>query len=144
MKKKELNIREKRFVKAKVEGKTNLQAFKEAGYSVNNKEAAQVAASVKKNQPHIQEAINQALELHGATPEWAVLQLKHVAEQNDELGAKRLATMNILELHGWSKNERPTLQLQVKNAFFDSGRQTQERKIVDVENTELRQDKENQ
>lgn len=139
---KKLNIRERRFVKAKVEGKTNLKAFEEAGYSVNNKEAAKVAASVKKNQPHIQEAINAALELHGATPEFAVLQLKKVAEQDDELGAKRLASKDILELHGWSKNERPTLQLQVKNAFFNSGRQTTERKIIDVENSELRQDKE--
>jgi hypothetical protein len=140
-KKKELNIREKKLVKARVEGKTQLAAWKEAGYSVNNKDAAQVAASQKFSKPHIQQAINDALEMHKATPEWAVLQLKKVAEQDDELGAKRLATMNILELHGWSKNERPTLQLQVKNAFFDSGREVQERKIIDVDNDELRQDK---
>lgn len=138
---KKLNIRQKKFVKAKIEGKTNLQAYREAGYQAKNKAVAEVEASRTNRKPHIQQAINDALELHGATPEFAVLQLMKVAAQDDELGAKRLASKDILELHGWQKNERPTLQLQVKNAFFNSGRTVQDRKVVDVDNAEIRQDK---
>jgi hypothetical protein len=141
MKKKPLNVREKKFVKAKIQGKTNLAAFEEAGYSVNNRASAQVEASKKNTSPHIQQAIEEALAMHGLTPEFAVQQLGKVAAQDEELGAKRLASKDLLELHGWSKNERPTLQLQVKNAFFNGGRQVTERKMVDVDNAELRQDK---
>ena len=72
--------------------------------------------------PHIQQAIDDALTLHGASPEWAVGQLAKVAKQDEELGAKRLASKDILELHGWRKEERPQLQLNVKNAFFNSSR----------------------
>lgn len=127
---KKLNIREKRLVKAQIEGKTQLQSWKEAGYSVNNRASAAVEASKKINAPHIQQAIQEALEITGATPEWAVLQIKKVAEQDEELASKRLASMNILELHGWQKNERPTLQLQVKNAFFGESR-----KVIDAEDS---------
>lgn len=131
MKTRKLNVRERKFVKAKVQGKSNLQAAAEAGYSVKNKEAAAVYASNVNTRPHIQEAINQALESQGATPEWAVAQMMKVAAQDEEMGAKRLAAMNILELHGWNKADRPTLELNIKNAsFFNQGR-----KYVDGDQT---------
>lgn len=122
MKKRKLDVREKKLVKARIEGKTQIASWEEAGYSVNNRASASVEASKKFNKPHIQEAISEALEINGATPEWAVRQIKKVAEQDEEFASKRLASMNILELHGWQKNERPTLQLQVKNAFFGESR----------------------
>lgn len=146
-KKKRLNPREKKFVKAKIQGKTHLQAWKEAGYSTNNPNSAVVEASNKYNKPHIQQAIDDALQMHGATPEWAVAQLMKVAGQDDELGAKRLASKDILELHGWNKADRPTVQLQVKNAFFQGGRDikkpesreenTQEAEIIDGDTAEV-------
>jgi phage terminase small subunit len=126
--KKKLNIKEKKLVKERISGKTQLQAYGDAGYSVKNKEAAQVNASVKFNKPHIQKAIDDALALHGATPEWAVGQLMKVAEQDKEVGAKRLASKDILELHGWNKADRPTVQIQIKDAFFSEGRE-----VIDVE-----------
>lgn len=134
-KKKKLTIKQKKFVKAKVEGKTNIEAYAEAGYSTNNKDVVKVESSRLKNRPHIQAAIEEALEINGATPEWAVRQLKKVAEQDDELGAKRLASKDILELHGWNKADRPTMQLDIKNAFFGNGRETGERKVVDADQT---------
>ena len=130
---KKLKPKEKKLVKAVVQGKSQAQAFAEAGYAVPKTEnGLRVNASKKVNQPHIQQAINDALESQGATPEWAVAQMMKVAAQDDEMGAKRLAAMNILELHGWNKTERPQVQLQVKNAFFQNGR---EKEIIDVQDT---------
>lgn len=125
---KELNIRQKRFVKAKIEGKSNLKAYEEAGYSVKNKLSAKSEATKLKGKPHIQKAIDEALAFHGLTPEYAVGQLAKIVEQDKEVGAKRLAIKDVLELHGWNKADRPTLQLSVKNAFFGEGR-----KVIDVE-----------
>lgn len=125
-------IREKKLAKAKVEGKDNITAYKEAGYSVTgNKEVDKVNASRAIKRPSVQALINEALEVHGATPEWAVAQLKHVAEQNKELGAKRLASKDILELHGWNKTEKPGLQLDIKNAFFGGARKVDN--IIDAD-----------
>lgn len=129
---KKLNIREKKFVAYKVQGLTNAEAYVKAGYSAPKKITAQVQGSIKKNKPHIQQAIQEALDKQGLSPEWAVEQLGKVAAQDDEIGAKRLAAKDILELHGWNKAERPSMQLQVKNAFFGTGRQTDQRDVIDV------------
>lgn len=115
-----------KFAKAKVEGKTNLEAYKEAGYKMTGP-SAQVDASIVKNRPHVQKAIEDALLKHGLSPEWAVQQLGKVAGQDEELGAKRLASKDILELHGWNKADRPTLTLDIKNAFFGRGRETDDK-----------------
>lgn len=121
--KQKLTIKQKKLAKAKIEGKTHLQAYEAAGYSITgNKNVDNTNAVRAVNKPHIQQAINDALELHGATPEWAVSQLMKVAAQDEELGAKRLANMNLIELHGWNKSERPGLQLEIKNAFFSARR----------------------
>lgn len=124
---KKLTPKERKFVKSKIEGKTNRQAYKDAGYSIMKRESMDVAASQINNKPHIQKAIDDALEKLGGTPEWAVQQLMKVAEQDEEIGAKRLAAKDILELHGWNKSERPTVQLDIRNQFFSKGRQ-----VVDV------------
>lgn len=136
MKKKKLTVRERKLVINKVKGMKNADAYIQAGYSPGNTDnSLRVNASKTINKPHIQAAIEEALEAQGATPEWAVAQLKKVAEQDTEIGAKRLAAKDILELHGWNKTDRPTVQLQVKNAFFQGGRKTDD--IIDVgEDTE--------
>lgn len=125
-KKKKLTVKEKKFVAAKVQGKTHKIAYAEAGYKMRGPSAA-VDASVVYNKPHIQQAIDDALALHGATPEWAVKQLMKVAQQDEEVGAKRLASKDILELHGWNKADRPTLTLDIKNAFFGQARETNDK-----------------
>lgn len=125
-KSKKLTIKEMKFAKAKVEGKDNLTAYREAGYKMTGN-SAKVDASIVKNRPHVQRAIEEALDKHGLTPEWAVQQLGKVAQQDEELGAKRLASKDILELHGWNKADRPTLTLDIKNAFFGRGRETDDK-----------------
>ena len=70
---KKLKPKEKKLVKAVIQVKSQPQAFAEAGYAVPKTDnALRVNASKKINQPHIQQAINDALEAQGATPEWAV------------------------------------------------------------------------
>lgn len=88
-----------------------------------DKQVNAVAASQINQRPHVQKLIDDALAKHGYNPEWAVVQLGKVAEQDKEIGAKRLAAKDILELHGWNKAERPTMTLDIKNAFFGGGRQ---------------------
>lgn len=125
MAKSKLTDKQRKFVKAKVAGKNNIEAYKDAGYAVmESHNANKVNAHKVAHMPTVQEAINEALEISGATPEFAVRQLKKIADQDDEMGAKRLASMNILELHGWNKADRPTMTLDIKNAFFGGGRQT--------------------
>lgn len=121
-KKKRLTPKERKFAMAKVAGDTNLVAYKKAGYAPMKPESEAVAASVVNTKPHIQQAIQDALNLHEATPEFAVGRLKSIAEQEKEIGAARLASKDILELHGWRKEERPNLQVSVKNAFFNASR----------------------
>lgn len=117
-----LTPKERKFVKGKVEGKPQRQAYLEAGYAVMKKNSMDVAASKVAAKPHIQQAIEEALQKQGATPEFAVQQLVKIATQDEEMGAKRLASMNILELHGWNKADRPTIQLDINNAFFGGAR----------------------
>ena len=75
---------------------------------------------------NVKAAIEAALEHHGATPEFAVGRLKQIAEQDKEIGAARLASKDILELHGWHRGDRPTDELQIANAFFQ-----ETRKVID-------------
>lgn len=121
-KSKRLTGKERKFVLAKVKGDTNVDAYKKAGYAPMNRKAVSVNASQIHTKPHIQQAIQDALALHEATPEFAVGRLKAIAEQDKEIGASRLASKDILELHGWRKEERPNLQVSVKNAFFNASR----------------------
>lgn len=152
--KKKLTLKERKLAAAKVKDLDNLAAYEAAGYKLSgNKNVDSVNASRTINKPHIQAAIDAALELHGATPEWAVSQLMKVAAQDEELGAKRLASKDIIELHGWNKADRPTVQLQIKNGFFQGGRdikkpenreentqdaqEVQEAEIIDVDTQDV-------
>lgn len=134
--KKKFTRKERKLVQEVIAGShdTQIEAYESAGYSVTgNKNVDAVNASRTINKPHIQQAIDDALQSMGATPEWAVTQLMKVASQDEEIGAKRLAAKDILELHGWNKTDKPTLQLQVKNAFF-SNRRNEE--VIDVDSIE--------
>lgn len=123
---KKLTDKEKRFVKARVEGKNRIEAFKEAGYSVSqvSHNSNKVAASKVNSREHVQQAIDAALQKGGLTPEYAVEKLKEVIDQDKEIGAKRLAIKDALELMGWNKMERPQNVLAINNAFFNESRTT--------------------
>lgn len=84
-------------------------------------QSAAVTASRTLNNANVQQAIDNALMAQGATPEFAVSVLKEVADQKDEIGARRLAAKDILELHGWRKQDKPIIELQVSE-FFGKGR----------------------
>lgn len=117
-----LTVKQRKFVANKVSGMTNHEAYVKAGYSAPTLTTATSEGSKLHRKPSIQAAIDKALEFHGATPEFAVGVLKQVADQEDEIGAKRLAAKDILELHGWRKDERPQMSLNIKQAFFTESR----------------------
>lgn len=109
---------------AKIAGKTNRDAYKEAGYSTNtNLATIDSAASAIKARPNIQTAIDSGLARAGLTPEYAIAQLAKIVEQDEELGAKRLAIKDTLELHGWNKADRPTVHVKLEGSFFNAARQ---------------------
>lgn len=120
--KRRLTVRQKKFVAAKVAGKTNVEAYKQAGYDAKNRAIAESNASRLTRNESIQAAIDAALSAHEATPEFAVGVLKQVADQETEIGARRLAAKDILELHGWRKDQRPQMSLNIKQAFFTEAR----------------------
>lgn len=122
VKAKKLTIKEKKFIARKVAGDTNKEAYAAAGYSITQPSTVEVNASKLKNKPHIQQAIDDALALHNLTPEHAIGELAKIVNQDEEMGAKRLAIKDTLELHGWRKGESPDLQLNIKNAFFNASR----------------------
>lgn len=118
-----LTIKEKKFVAAKVGGKTNRDAYKEAGYSTNsNTNTLDVAASMINRRPNVQAAIDSGLAKAGLTPEYAIEQLAKIVNQDEEFGAKRLAIKDVLELHGWNKTERPQVHVKFEGGFFQSAR----------------------
>lgn len=139
--KQKLTIKEKKFVAAKIAGKTNRDAYKEAGYSTNMaKKTLDVAASNINTRPNIQSAIDAGLARAGLTPEYAIEQLAKIVEQDDELGAKRLAIKDTLELHGWNKADRPTVHVKVEGSFFGAARERKpiEGEVVDADTDETR------
>lgn len=117
-----LTVKQRKFVANKVSGMTNHEAYIKAGYSAPTLTTATSEGSKLHRKPSIQAAIDAALEYHEATPEFAVGRLKSIAAQDDEIGAARLASKDILELHGWRKDERPQVSLNIKQAFFTQSR----------------------
>lgn len=116
---KRLTVKQKKFVSEVVKGnKSQAKAYVDAGYKATTDNVARVEGSKLMRKPSIQMAIDKALEKTGATPEFAVQVLADVAEQTDEIGARRLAAKDILELHGWRKDTRPQTTLQINNSFF--------------------------
>lgn len=132
-----LTIKESKFVAARVSGMTQPQSLVAAGYSIpKTKRGIYSVANRVEKRPDVQKAIQEALDLIGASPEYAVKQLYKVADQDIELGAKRLAAKDILELHGWKKAERPQVALDIRNAFFGRPRETEDSRVNDVIDTE--------
>lgn len=118
-----LNDKQKKFVAEYVKT-TNATKSAAVSHNLDNPKSAAVQGSRMLRDANIRQAIDAALEAHGATPEFAVGRLKAIAEQDKEIGASRLAAKDILELHGWQRGDRPTLTLNVKQAFFKRSRAT--------------------
>lgn len=122
-----LTIKQKKFVANKIKGMNNDKAYVEAGYKATTKNVARVEGSKLLNKPNIQQAVEDALKANEMSPEYLIGKLKYVVDQNKEIGAKRLAIMDGLQLHGWRKDERPTVSLTVNQAFFGKGRESKEK-----------------
>jgi len=128
-----IDVKKKKYIAAQVAGKSKREAALAAG--AKSIMAADKYGTRMSKDVQVQEAINKALEYHGATPEFAVGSIKKVAEQvENNPGAALNASVKILELHGWKAGERPNVTLQVKNAFFNGSRTKLEQKpVVDGE-----------
>lgn len=134
MKDRPLKPHERVFVKEFVKT-SNLTKSAQKALNNPNKSSSAVAGSRMFKKPNIQRAIDAALDKVGATPEFAVQVLADVAEQTEEIGARRLAAKDILELHGWRKEVRPQTTLQINNAFFKDivdSNSKDDREVIDV------------
>ena len=115
-----------KYIGARVSGKSKRQAGLLAG--AKTPLAADKYANRMSKNVQVKEAIEQALEANEMTPQYLVSKLKSVIEQDKEIGAKRLAIKDGLELHGWQRGDRPTVSVEIGNAFFNDTRQT---KVID-------------
>lgn len=88
------------FVNAIVAGKTQTQAYLEAYDTKGHMPTVYAEASRTARLPQVRQAILNALISQKATPEFAVIRLKWVADQNENYGAKRAACKDILDLWG--------------------------------------------
>lgn len=130
-----LTVKQKKFVAKVVNGKTKTDAYKEVyNPTTTKKESIYRQAHEVSKKPQVQQAINEALELHGLTPEVAIGELSKIVHQDEEIGAKRLAIKDVLELHGWRKDTRPQTTLQINNSFFTEsrGREQVDSEVLDV------------
>jgi len=121
--KRKLTAKERKFVNAKVKGMSNRKAYIEA-YQPGTTNLATIdpnASRVAKKE-QIQIAIQNALEAAELTPEHAIQELKKIVDQDTEMGAKRLAIKDVLELHGY-KAATPKMSFNIDKGFFSASRQ---------------------
>lgn len=119
-----LTPKQRKFVVAKVQGKSNRQAYKEAYNVAPNTKLSTIdpnASRVAKNE-QVQAAIDEALKAHELTPEYAIKELKTIVDQNKEIGAKRLAIKDVLELHGYQAKSHNKVNISIDKGFFGSSR----------------------
>jgi phage terminase small subunit len=122
---KKLSVKERKFIASKIKGASSVQAYKDAGYAIMSPEAMQTEATRINKRESIQLAIDQALAKHEMTPDVAVHELSKIVKQDKELGAKRLAIKDVLELHGYKTGQSPTISLDIKSAWFNVARPTE-------------------
>jgi len=124
-------IKQKKFVAEYVKtGNATKSALK--AYDTTDLSTAAAIGSENIRKPAVQQAIEQALTFHEATPEFAVGRVKKIAEQDKELNTSLNASKTILELHGWRKESKPNLTLDVKQAFFQVARKENEQPKLDT------------
>ena len=101
-----LSAKKRIFVNAIIEGKTQTQAYIDAYNTKGHLPTVYAEASRTARLPQVREAIEQALFSQNVSPEFAVCQLKRIAEQNRNYSTKRAACMDILKLWGWGSQEK--------------------------------------
>lgn len=111
-----LSTKEKKYVTAIVRGSTKQQAGLKAG--AKTPVAASKYANRMSKDVKIRQAIDEALAKADLTPEHAIMELKYIVDQNKEIGAKRLAIKDVLELHGYNAKSAKTTNLNINNGFF--------------------------
>ncbi len=128
-----LSPRQKIYVTARAKGKSKREAALIAG--AKTEVSADKYGTRQSNNVQVQKAIDEALVKLGADPEFAVTKIANVA--NMELDNKSApsvlkASNTILGLHGWRKEERPNMTLNI-NQFFSKSRNKQQPKYVENE-----------
>ena len=125
-----LKPRDKKFVAEYIKnGKNGAKAMLKADPTLKP-ESAKVTASRALSNVNVQHAINEAMAKHELTVDMAISELKKIVEQDEELGAKRLAINDTLSLYGWRKNEKPVIEIEV-SGFFKQRRDVVEGEVVD-------------
>lgn len=81
---KKLTIKEAKLVKAKAEGKTHIEASDSAGYLPNaSRETKQVEVARTLNKPHVKQALYEALQARGITPDKIIAPVAEALEHDD-------------------------------------------------------------
>lgn len=114
----ELQPRQRKYVAGRAKGLPKRQAALKAGLPTPR--AADKFAERQSKNVAVQRAIDEALLKHGADPDFAVTKIVNVANMkidNKSAPSVLKAANNILELHGWNKNEKPNMTVNF-NQFF--------------------------
>lgn len=131
IKRKKLTGKQRDFVTEYLKnGKNGVRAALKA-YGTDNYKVASAISSENLEKPGIKEAIELALIKQEATPEFAVRNIKNIAQDTENNPSAALhANVKILELHGWKAGDRPQVSLNIKNSFFNSNRKPKD--IIDL------------
>lgn len=119
-----LKPRERIYATARARGLPKRQAALAAG--AKGEMAADKYGTRMSGNVQVQRAIDEALVKQGADPEFAVTKIVNVAsmELTHQAAPSILKASNtILELHGWRKEEKPNMTLNI-NQFFGKARST--------------------
>jgi len=102
---KELTMKQKKYVKEKIEGKTGTDAVINAGYDVKDRNSASSIAYENNQAPAIKEEISRALTSLAITPEDILKTLQRNVKQSSNYSASIVAIKFLFELMGWSKDK---------------------------------------
>lgn len=96
-----LTIRQKKLIKGKIEGKTHLQAYREAGYRGKSKETAIVEVSKTLSKPNVQEAMMAAMTAEGITAPLLAKTIKNglLADKTVAVGKEEEAFVDVQPDH---------------------------------------------
>lgn len=117
---KRLTVKEAKLVKAKVKGKTHVEAYREAYNTNANENTANVETYKTLKKPHVKEALDIALKKHGITLDTAIAPIGkalHATKQNEFTGeitedipTQLKGSDRALKLMGVQSTETPTNQ----------------------------------
>jgi hypothetical protein len=127
-----LEPKQRIYAMARAKGKSKRQSGLEAG--AETPLAADKYGTRMSSNVQVQKAIDEAMVKQGLSPEYAVKKIGSVADMElDNRSAPTIlkASLTILELHGWRKEDKPNMTLNI-NQFFGKAR-TKQRPVIDAE-----------